>query len=274
MRFLCLHGHTQTFIYPGKLGTLPVFMTQFSTPISIGGYINASNLQVQTAYKCAVVLKDSIAPYLLRRMKSKVASSLPKKTEQVLFCRLTDYQIKAYKEFLASGEVENILAGKRNALYGIDILRKICNHPDILQRDTQSNEVDFGDEEKSCKMKVVESLLQMWKKAGHRSLLFTQTRQMQDILEKFLSKHGYIYRRMDGTTAIKIRQTLVDEFNNDESIDVFLLTTKVGGLGINLIGANRVVIFDPDWVIIANYRILPLIFKQENEHGELVRLEK
>lgn len=96
-------------------------------------------------------------------------------------------------------------------------------------------------------MKVVESLLKIWKKAGHRSLLFTQTRQMQDILEKFLNKHGYSYRRMDGTTPIKGRQTLVDEFNNDETIDLFLLTTKVGGLGINLIGANRVVIFDPDW---------------------------
>lgn len=113
------------FVFPGKLGTLPVFTSQFSLPITIGGYVNASNLQVQTAYKCACVLKDSIAPYLLRRMKSKVASSLPKKTEQVLFCRLTDYQKSAYQAFINSGEVESILNGKRNALYGIDILRKM-----------------------------------------------------------------------------------------------------------------------------------------------------
>lgn len=100
-------------------------------------------------------------------------------------------------------------------------------------------------------MVVLASLLKMWKKGGHRSLVFCQTRQMLDILQKQVealsSSEGFKWRRMDGTTNIKARQALVDDFNNDESIDVFLLTTRVGGLGINLIGADRVVIFDPDW---------------------------
>ncbi|MEQ2230338.1 DNA excision repair protein ERCC-6, partial [Ilyodon furcidens] len=74
------------FVFPGKLGTLPVFMEQFSVPITMGGYSNASPVQVQTAFKCACVLRDTINPYLLRRMKDDVKAnlSLPDKNEQVL----------------------------------------------------------------------------------------------------------------------------------------------------------------------------------------------
>lgn len=97
-------------------------------------------------------------------------------------------------------------------------------------------------------MQVVKALLELWKSEGHRTLLFSQTRQMLDILETFLKRTGqYKYLRMDGTTIINHRQQLVDEFNNTPEIDVFLLTTKVGGLGVNLTGADRVIIFDPDW---------------------------
>ena len=71
------------FVFPGKLGTLPVFMEQFSVPITIGGYVNASQIQVETAYQCACVLRDSISPYLLRRLKSDVKIHLPDKNEQV-----------------------------------------------------------------------------------------------------------------------------------------------------------------------------------------------
>jgi len=97
-------------------------------------------------------------------------------------------------------------------------------------------------------MQVVKALLELWKSEGHRTLLFSQTRQMLDILESYLRKFGgYKYLRMDGTTIISHRQQLVDEFNNTPEIDLFLLTTKVGGLGVNLTGADRVIIFDPDW---------------------------
>lgn len=73
------------FIFPGKLGTLPVFQQQFVIPINIGGYANATNIQVQTGYKCAVALRDLISPYLLRRVKADVAKDLPQKKEMVLF---------------------------------------------------------------------------------------------------------------------------------------------------------------------------------------------
>lgn len=235
------------FVFPGKLGVLPIFEAQFAVPIAIGGYANASPLQVSTAYKCAVVLRDLIMPYLLRRMKMDVNAHLTKKTEHVLFCSLTEEQRKAYRAFLASSDVEQIFEGNRNSLYGIDILRKICNHPDLLERDHSATHPDFGNPERSGKLKVVSQVLKVWKDQGHRVLIFSQTQQMLDIIENYLVSEGLTYRRMDGLTPVKQRTDLMDEFNESTHVFVFILTTKVGGLGTNLIGADRVIIFDPDW---------------------------
>lgn len=239
------------FIFPGKLGTLPIFQQQFVQPINMGGYANATNIQVQTGYKCAVALRDLISPYLLRRVKADVAKDLPEKKEMVLFCKLTQVQRKKYLEFLHSRELEDIKGGKRRVLYGIDILRKICNHPDLLDREERHQEKSYGDPKRSGKMQVVKQLLLLWKREGYKALLFTQSRQMLDILQEFIAIKdqeltGLKFLRMDGTTTISVRQSLVDEFNKGD-YNVFLLTTRVGGLGVNLTGANRIIIFDPDW---------------------------
>ncbi|KAF2205975.1 DNA repair and recombination protein RAD26 [Delitschia confertaspora ATCC 74209] len=238
------------FVYPMRLGTLVNFKTQFEIPIKQGGYANAGNLQYETAVRCAETLKDAISPYLLQRFKVDVATDLPEKKEKILFCKLTRQQREAYEKFLSSGEMQSILNGKRQMLYGVDYLRKVCNHPDLLEHKEQKKKLDpnYGAGSKSGKMQVVKELLSMWKKGGHKTLLFAQHRITLDILEKFVQKMpGINYRRMDGETAIKNRQDLVDEFNNDPDLHVFLLTTKVGGLGVNLTGADRVIIFDPDW---------------------------
>ncbi|KAK6463399.1 DNA dependent ATPase [Scheffersomyces coipomensis] len=250
------------FVFPGRLGTLPVFQQQFSIPINMGGYANASNVQVQTGYKCAVILRDLISPYLLRRLKSDVAKDLPKKNEMVLFVRLTKDQQDLYEKFLGSEELGAILKGKRNVLLGVDILRKICNHPDLVNRDIlrYKKGYNYGNPVKSGKMQVLQNLLQLWQSQDHKTLLFCQTRQMLDILEKFVANlpkldvetqgegdSFFSYLRMDGSTPIAKRQALVDQFNEDPKLSVFLLTTKVGGLGVNLTGADRVIIFDPDW---------------------------
>lgn len=238
------------FVFPMRLGTLVNFRQQFEFPIRQGGYANASNLQVQTAMQCAETLKETISPYLLQRFKADVASDLPKKSEQVLFCKLTKIQRETYENFLASDDLKAIMNGKRQVLYGVDILRKICNHPDLQDHKVLSIKPGFnyGSGAKSGKMQVVRALLELWKEQGNKTLLFAQHRIMLDILEKFIgSLGGFNYRRMDGTTPIHTRQGLVDEFNNNPSAHVFLLTTKVGGLGINLTGANRVIIYDPDW---------------------------
>lgn len=238
------------FVFPMRLGTLVNFRQQFEFPIRQGGYANASNLQVQTAMQCAETLKDTISPYLLQRFKADVASDLPKKSEQVLFCKLTKFQRETYEAFLESDDLRAIMNGKRQVLYGVDILRKICNHPDLQEHKILSvkSGYNYGSGAKSGKMQVVKALLELWKEQGHKTLLFAQHRIMLDILEKFIrSLGGFQYRRMDGTTPIQTRQGLVDEFNNNPDAHVFLLTTKVGGLGINLTGADRVIIYDPDW---------------------------
>ncbi|KAI1500998.1 SNF2 family N-terminal domain-containing protein [Biscogniauxia marginata] len=237
------------FIFPMRLGTLVDFRNQFEIPIRIGGYANATNLQIMTAQKCAETLKDAISPYLLQRLKVDVAADLPKKSEQVLFCKLTLPQQTKYEDFLKSDDMNSILSRTKQSLFGIDILRKICNHPDLLTPALKTNQdYKWGMPNKSGKMQVVKALLHMWKRLGHKTLLFSQGVQMLDILENFVQNEGNIkYLRMDGSTAIKERQTLVDQFNEDPEIDLFLLTTKVGGLGTNLTGASRVIIFDPDW---------------------------
>ncbi|KAK8189646.1 SNF2 family N-terminal domain-containing protein [Phyllosticta paracitricarpa] len=238
------------FVYPMRLGTLVDFRNHFETPIKTGGYANASNFQVETARRCAEVLKEMISGYLLQRFKVDVAADLPKKTERVLFCRLTKIQREKYEEFLDSNDMKSIFNGKRQALYGIDILRKITNHPDLIDHKIIEKVSDpkYGSGSKSGKMQVVKELLQMWSKRGHKTLLFAQHRIMLDILEKFVRKMGNInFLRMDGSTAIRDRQDIVDRFNNDPDMHVFLLTTKVGGLGVNLTGADRVIIYDPDW---------------------------
>ena len=150
------------FVFPGKLGTLPIFQAQFAIPIQQGGYSNASSLQVATAYKCAVLLRDMISPYLLRRRKADVATALPKKTERVLFCSLTNAQRDMYLSYLSSKELSEILNGDRGALVGIDILRKICNHPDLLERTKWDALSDYGNPERSGKMLVLEKLLAHW----------------------------------------------------------------------------------------------------------------
>lgn len=193
------------------------------------------------------MLRDLIMPYLLRRMKADVDAHLPKKTEHVLFCSLTTEQVSAYRAFLASSEVEQILDGRKNSLCGIDVMRKLCNHPDLLEREHAYTNPDYGNPERSGKMKVVAQVLNVWKEQGHRVLLFTQTQQMLDIIENFLITSGHSYRRMDGVTPVKQRMALIDEFNESREVFIFILTTKVGGLGTNLTGADRVIIFDPDW---------------------------
>lgn len=217
----------------------------------MGGYANASKLQVQISYKCAVVLRDLINPYLLRRMKDDVDIGLPSKQERVLFCPLQVEQVTAYQDYLKSEEVQWVMSLEKsgnNMLKAVMMLRKICNHPDLVvpEREQFANP-DFGNWRRSGKMRVIQQLLPLWKKEGHRVLWFTQTRRMLRIMERFAEDCGYTFLSMDGTTSIGSRAEKIDRFNDDPSHFLFLLTTRTGGLGINLTGADRVIIFDPDW---------------------------
>lgn len=243
------------FIYPGRLGSLPVFQSEFAVPIQMGGYANAGPLTIQTSYRCACVLRDLIAPYLLRRWKKDVAATaLPQKEEHVVLCKITPFQRKIYLHFLQSNHVRAILQGAANVLYGIDVLRKICNHPCLLRQSVVWQDWMESESEKksavevSGKLLVLQELLAAWsKEGGHKALIFCQTKQMLDLLEAWLRSQSYQYLRMDGDLEISRRQDKIHRFNTDPGIFLFLLTTRVGGVGINLTGADRIIIYDPDW---------------------------
>ena len=236
------------FVYPGRLGTLPTFDEQFSLPIASGAYANASAFKVQAAYQCSVVLRDLIRPYLLRRTKADVQLGLPEKSEQVLFCQLTDDQREAYEKYLQSDIVARVLSGRANAFVALTSVLKVCNHPHLLtwEAEDQPDGTHFGDWRMSGKMRVLRQVLRLWHGRGDRALVFCQTRQMLNIVQAFVSQL-YVFRRLDGTTPVSSRLHVIDEYNADPSIFVFLLTTRAGGLGVNLTGANRVLLVDPDW---------------------------
>lgn len=252
------------FIIPGKLGTLPAFEAEFSEPIRRGGYSNATPMQVQLAYRCALVLRDLINPYLLRRLKKDIieVSRMPGKTEQVLFCRLSPKQRYLYEEYLRSDEVTGVMRGSVQLLKAVTVLRKICNHTDLVvamsggfafdnDESESSSDEDVYDHDKlsdqSGKLHVLSKILPLWKKQGHKVIIFTQWRKMLSIIEHFVIHQDWLYTRLDGNTNIAARQRLVDKFNNDASYFCMLMTTRTGGVGLNITGANRVLLFDPDW---------------------------
>lgn len=249
------------FIFPGRLGTLPAFEAEFAEPIKRGGYSNASPMQVQLAYRCALVLRDLINPYLLRRQKKDVSevNRMPGKTEQVLFCRLTPRQRSLYEEYLRSDEVTGVLRGSVHLLKAITVLRKICNHIDLVvgphgslvDDENSSSDDDFYDQEnvadRSGKLQVLSKILPLWHQQGHKVIIFTQWRKMLGIIEYFANTQGWKYARLDGNTNVASRQTLVDKFNTDPTYFCILMTTRTGGVGLNITGANRVLLYDPDW---------------------------
>jgi len=133
------------FIYPGRLGSLPVFDIEFATPIRLGAYGNATKLQVELAIRCAISLQQIVAPFLLRRKKSDYAviAQLPPKTEHILFCQLSPKQMALYDSFLDSEEVAQVLRRKVAAFAAINTLRKLCNHP-VLFESTAKESVQSG----------------------------------------------------------------------------------------------------------------------------------
>ena len=152
------------FIYPNKLGSRNAFMSTIEEPIRRGGYTNASDLQIKIAYKCTVGLRDTIKPYLLRRTKEdvKTAIDLPTKNEQVLFCKLTDYQRDLYKRFLESGIVMDITKGQMQVFAALIKIRKICNHPYLFHPFTTDFTFNSDFFKQSGKMTVVNALLKLW----------------------------------------------------------------------------------------------------------------
>lgn len=238
------------FIHPGYLGSLESFKANVIMPISKGNYSTDRNdPTVMASYHAISSLSKRVRPFILQRTKDQVMASLqlPEKNEKVLFCNITDEQRAMYIDFIQKpGLLADVIDGKVKIFSALISLRKICNHPFLM---VPTKDVKFDDQffARSSKMDVLRAFLKAWYKNRYKVLIFSQSRQVLDLIECFCMMKHYTYLRMDGTTPVGQRQGLVDKFNESDDVFLFLLTTKVGGIGVNLTGANRVIIFDPDW---------------------------
>jgi SWI/SNF-related matrix-associated actin-dependent regulator of chromatin subfamily A member 5 len=195
-----------------------------------------------------------LRPFLLRRLKSEVARELPPKKETIVFVRLTKMQHDLYRSLLKK-DVDAISGqgGDRARLLNILMqLRKCCNHPYLFEGVEDRTLDPFGEHvvQNSAKLALLDKLLPRLRAEGHRVLIFSQMTRMLDILEDYCcdQMRGYSYCRIDGSTDSETRERMIEAFNAEESDKfIFLLSTRAGGLGINLATADTVILYDSDW---------------------------
>ena len=222
-----------TFVNPGLLGTQGFFKKEFLQPIE-------KRHDESKTSKLYTIIK----PFLLRRQKSQVATELPKKIENVHYCKMTDLQEEKYEE--AKSYYRNIILdrieshGVSNSqfllLQGLTKLRQIANHPKMIDPEYA------GD---SGKLEDVVRMLSNAIGENHKILIFSQFVKHLSILKNYLQRNEIRFAYLDGST--KNRQEQVNNFQNDPKIRVFLISLKAGGLGLNLTKADYVFLLDPWW---------------------------
>ncbi|KAL1409070.1 TATA-binding protein-associated factor mot1 [Vanrija albida] len=268
------------FLMPGFLGSERVFNDRFSKPILADRDGKATAKEREAAAVALENLHKQVLPFLLRRLKEDVLKDLPPKIIQDYYCELSDVQKALYDEFAnsrAAEEAGEVTSGGADSgapmhvFQSLQYLRKLCNHPALVLSDPKalaSVEHKIGkvsslhDLHNAPKLEALQQLLldcgiglPASEKVdgefqGHRVLIFCQLRPMLDLIENDLfRKHmpSVSYMRMDGSTDPRKRHAVVQTFNADPKIDVLLLTTSVGGLGLNLTGADTVIFVDHDW---------------------------
>uniref|UniRef100_A0A0D9Y8J9 Chromatin-remodeling complex ATPase n=1 Tax=Oryza glumipatula TaxID=40148 RepID=A0A0D9Y8J9_9ORYZ len=209
--------------------------------------ISGENDQQEVVQQLHKVLR----PFLLRRLKSDVEKGLPPKKETILKVGMSQMQ-KQYYRALLQKDLEVINAGgERKRLLNIAMqLRKCCNHPYLFQGAEPGPPYTTGEHlvENAGKMVLLDKLLPKLKDRDSRVLIFSQMTRLLDILEDYLMYRGYQYCRIDGNTGGEDRDASIEAFNKPGSEKfVFLLSTRAGGLGINLATADVVVLYDSDW---------------------------
>uniref|UniRef100_A0A7S0T1K3 Chromatin-remodeling complex ATPase n=1 Tax=Mantoniella antarctica TaxID=81844 RepID=A0A7S0T1K3_9CHLO len=196
-------------------------------------------------------LHKVLRPFLLRRLKAEVEKSLPPKKEMILKVGMSDMQKEFYKRALQKDiEVVNSGGDRSRLLNMVMQLRKCCNHPYLFQGAEPGPPYFAGEHliENSGKLMLLDKLLTRLKQKGSRVLIFSQMTRLLDILEDYLIYRQHKYCRIDGNTSGDDRENMIDTYNADGSEKfVFLLSTRAGGLGINLVTADTVIIYDSDW---------------------------
>ncbi|KAI1177162.1 P-loop containing nucleoside triphosphate hydrolase protein [Nemania sp. FL0916] len=287
---------------PGQFGTLGDWQRMVSQPLAIGQSHDATLHQLSKARTTAKKLRDNLLPkFFLRRLKSLIADQLPKKSDKVVFCPLSDLQREAYQSILASPIAEFVLTSfdrcpcGSNSTRGhcchtinadgekwqsltfplIISLQKLANHFNLLMprsadlADKYERELrilraaapanweshyanrdsilNLANPEYCGKWKVLKKLLEFWNKNGDKVLIFSHSVRLLNILQQLFSNTLYNISYLDGSLSYEERQAAVDDFNCDPNQFIFLISTKAGGVGLNITSANKVVIMDPHW---------------------------
>ncbi|KAF5905416.1 chromodomain-helicase-DNA-binding protein 3 isoform X3, partial [Clarias magur] len=235
--------HLLNFLTPNRFNNLEGFLEEFAD-ISKEDQIKK--------------LHDLLGPHMLRRLKADVFKNMPAKTELIVRVELSPMQKKYYKFILTRNFEALNSKGGGNQVTLLNImmdLKKCCNHPYLFPvASMEAPKTPSGAYEgvsltkSSGKLMLLQKMLRKLKEQGHRVLVFSQMTKMLDLLEDFLDYEGYKYERIDGGITGALRQEAIDRFNAPGALQFcFLLSTRAGGLGINLATADTVIIFDSDW---------------------------
>nr|XP_018266604.1 ATP-dependent helicase STH1/SNF2 [Kwoniella dejecticola CBS 10117]OBR88762.1 ATP-dependent helicase STH1/SNF2 [Kwoniella dejecticola CBS 10117] len=203
-------------------------------------------------------LHKVLRPFLLRRLKKDVESELPDKVEKVIYTKMSALQWKLYESVQKYKQLPTDLsaAGKpqkrQNLQNALMQLRKICNHPYVFREVDEDFTVGNTTDEQiirvSGKFELLDRILPKLFKTGHKVLMFFQMTEIMTIVSDFFEYRGWKYCRLDGSTKAEDRQALLSTFNDPQSpYQIFILSTRAGGLGLNLQSADTVIIYDTDW---------------------------
>ena len=232
------------FAMPGFLGTRKAFRDRY------GRY---DQIEWDAVRQGPGNLKDRIRPFVMRRLKETVAKDLPPKILVDQKVELSALQVDLYKRVLASAdyrwvmeeiEAKGVQRSKVLILKIYTTLRSICNHPALAKEEHQADTIRYED---SGKLDCLKELMEEIVDGEHRTLLFCQSTQMLDIIQDFFRQWQFSSIRLDGSTPPSLRPDLVREFNGNPAIQCFLISTKAGGTGLNLTGADTVIFYDHDW---------------------------
>ncbi|XP_057577497.1 chromodomain-helicase-DNA-binding protein 1-like isoform X1 [Hippopotamus amphibius kiboko] len=203
---------------------------------------------IEKESESASELYKLLQPFLLRRVKAEVATELPKKTEVVIYHGMSALQKKYYKAILMKDldAFENEMA-KVKLQNVLSQLRKCVDHPYLFDG-VEPEPFEIGDHliEASGKLHLLDKLLAFLYSKGHRVLLFSQMTQMLDILQDYMDYRGYSYERVDGSVRGEERHLAIKNFGQ-QPIFIFLLSTRAGGVGMNLTAADTVIFVDSDF---------------------------
>lgn len=235
------------FVSEGILGTAQEFRKNFELPILKSRDSFASDKENAAGQEKLRELSAAVEKCMIRRTSALLTKYLPQKIELVVCCNLTPDQATLYKKHALKFTSSSAGGNKATStLAAITSLKKLCNHPDLIA-DPLPSKLNV---EASGKFKVLDMLLAVIKSTtDDKIVLVSNYTQTMDFFEKLCQLRKYGFTRLDGSMAIKKRMKVVDRFNDptNKSEFIFMLSSKAGGCGLNLIGANRLIMFDPDW---------------------------